>query len=1436
MGSESIFSKIFGTGNAKVDLRKIQEQNEGLLKGPQSDEYRMYINKGQDDEMRLCCYKKSKLKTAVTYVGFILTGGILRLVFHWIPIWYLFATSDKCKIDEAETILITEIYNKKHEIHHVKPLRVLTPESVAKMKDADNLLNHHHISVSESPSALSVHFANGEFRDLDELLMFSCKKVIYIWDNEKLEFVKLVGLDKGVSCDTFHKYKALSSSEQFMRYANLFKIQPPDEQDLNFRRLVYGPNNIVVKELSVCTLLCLEVLNPFYIFQILSFILWFADDYYYYAATIMTMAMGGIAMSVMQTRKNQRNLRSTCHSSDVCTVLRRLPKNTLNTIDEIGYKCETISTEFLVPGDILEIPSHGCIMHCDALLLTGNCILNESMLTGESVPVTKTALPNVPNVLYDPKEHARHTLFCGTHVIQTRYFGNEKVLAVVVRTGFSTAKGNLVRSILYPPPVDFRFEKDSYRFVTLLGFIAFVGFTYTIITKVMRGVAARDVVLEALDLITIVVPPALPAAMTVGRFYAQIRLKRNEIFCISPRTINVSGSINCVCFDKTGTLTEDGLDLLCVVPIEETQFKMPVKNVESLPYNVFVYGLVSCHSLTIIDKQIVGDPLDLKMFESTKWVMEEHDVADNNKFNMIFPTVLKPPKNRPSTQQHVDEGLQIGIIREFPFSSSTQRMGVITRRLNGTHFEYYCKGSPEMVLNFVKKESVPGDFLDVLESYTQEGVPRDSAGAQGIEVVVQKVQREAIEKDLDLLGLIVLENRLKQDTTPCIQALNDANIRVIMVTGDNILTAISVAKDCDIVTPGQSIITINVDNAHPPNLYYTLNNMKNKQLPTDLSILTNSASVVSLDTVESQVQTVTENSMEKGIVSRPNSLFNNYRFAMVGKVWTAVKEYYPELLPRLCTRGTIFARMAPDQKQQLVQELQSLGYCVAMCGDGANDCGALKAAHTGISLSEAESSVASPFTSKNPNITCVLNVIREGRAALVTSFGIFKYMASYSLCQFISVLLLYSIESNLTDVEFLYIDLAMISIFAFFFGRTEAYPGKLVKETPLSSLMSLSPILSLMLQIILVGIFQVAAFVHLKSEPWYVPFNSTEEEEVACIENYTLYTVSSFQYIILAIVFSKGYPYRKSIFSNYGFIISAIVMTSISVYLALYPTQFLIDQFELVLPEDFDFRLYMLAYAGANFVLSLIAEHLVIDHLIFRKLRFKFHNIDKSKRKYLAVERDLNRDTAWPKLTSEFKSAASPLNPTPNCTAEIVIEKENKFDKNHVLNKLYESSESPSKDSVYSQNTNLGTLSSPQRQFQNTYEPPSPVNNGQLQANGVHSNGTGYFSQEDLLFSSLQSENLTSPTETFKSLSNNTNYDLASSHLNIPDLPYDGANGTPVRTYNGTFSPARLSNASNVAEHEDNLSNFNSFGRSPPHNIESPKSLEMNTLDKNRSL
>ena len=83
---------------------------------------------------------------------------------------------------------------------------------------------------------------------------------------------------------------------------------------------------------------------------------------------------------------------------------------------------------------------------------------------------------------------------------------------------------------------------------------------------------------------------------------------------------------------------------------------------------------------------------------------------------------------------------------------------------------------------------------------------------------------------------------------------------------------------------------------------------------------------------------------------------------------------------------------------------QSLNKIVAMCGDGANDCGALKQSDAGLSLSQAEASIASPFTSKVPNISSMITLITECRGGLATNFSLFNIMALYSLIQYTTTL------------------------------------------------------------------------------------------------------------------------------------------------------------------------------------------------------------------------------------------------------------------------------------------------------------------------------------------------------------------------------------------------------------------------------------------------
>lgn len=131
---------------------------------------------------------------------------------------------------------------------------------------------------------------------------------------------------------------------------------------------------------------------------------------------------------------------------------------------------------------------------------------------------------------------------------------------------------------------------------------------------------------------TIVVPPALPATMSIGTSFAIARLRELGIFCISPSRVNIGGKINIVCFDKTGTLTEEGLDVLGVRSVVRSTNAFA--DIENDADNVPIFGaadaktpllhaLATCHALKIVDGEVIGDPLDMRMFEFTGWTLEE---------------------------------------------------------------------------------------------------------------------------------------------------------------------------------------------------------------------------------------------------------------------------------------------------------------------------------------------------------------------------------------------------------------------------------------------------------------------------------------------------------------------------------------------------------------------------------------------------------------------------------------------------------------------------------------------------------------------------------------------------------------------------------------------------------------------------------------------
>lgn len=316
----------------------------------------------------------------------------------------------------------------------------------------------------------------------------------------------------------------------------------------------------------------------------------------------------------------------------------------------------------------------------------------------------------------------------------------------------------------------------------------------------------------------------------------------------------------------------------------------------------------------------------------------------------------------------------------------------------------------------------------------------------------------------------------------------------------------------------------------------------------------------------------------------------DYVLAVSGDVFRWMIDYGArETMHRMLYKGVIFARMSPDEKHELVDRLQSLDYTVGFCGDGANDCGALKAADVGISLSEAEASVAAPFTSRQPDISCVIEVIKEGRAALVTSFSCFKYMALYSLIQFTTVTLLYAIASSLGDFQFLYIDLFIILPVAVAMGRTLPYP-RIVPKRPTANLISKKVLVSLFGQIIITSGLQFIVFWRVRAQSWYeAPIIDIDELETQNYENTALFLVSSFQYVFVAATFSVGPPYRKPMFSNPLLVACLAILGAFSTYVLFVTSGPVFRLLELMpLPREFHLELMLLVIS--NVVISVLFE------------------------------------------------------------------------------------------------------------------------------------------------------------------------------------------------------------------------------------------------------
>lgn len=728
---------------------------------PPSGSSQTVVLPDEDLKIRFTGYETNKFKNFVWLIGCILTAGGLGLVGRWVPnIWIRWCgrETDFERSGKDAWMVVETPYGDLHivpqrTIDYPYPLSTVFPQTASEVSKTMS----RTATIASTQSSAAANTASQP--DTDRIRNGTAKDLTVVdLERGKTSWEETMGFLKVME----YRYTRFAFQPGAGKWAMIRDWRDPrwtsvkavvrglPETVREQRRILFGENTVDIEGKSVFGLLMDEVLHPFYVFQIASIILWSIDDYYYYAFAIALISSASIISTLVETKRTIERMREMSRFHCPVEAL-------------IDGEWKTVDSASLVPGDVFDASDADLsVFPCDAFLLSGDAIVNESMLTGESVPVSKIPVTDDAIRSHAREEKkgstevesnmAKHYLFAGTKIIRVRpggpIVGGQKgeanrALAVATRTGFNTTKGALVRSMLFPKPMGFKFYRDSMNFIGVLGLIAGCGFAISAVQFVRIGIAWHTILVRALDLITIVVPPALPATLSIGTTFAIDRLRKSGIFCISPNRVNIGGKVNVICFDKTGTLTEDGLDVLGTRSVDRhtERFSELHSEMADVPSRgglngktPLLYALATCHALKLVDGQIIGDPLDIKMFEYTGWTLDEGratskppaavsssskpDSKYTERPQTLVQTVVRPPgtdswrlEDALKTNGRHAHFLELGVIRTFDFISSLRRMSVVVKKLKSSSMEIYVKGAPEVMHDICVPESCKSNVL-----------------------------------------------------------------------------------------------------------------------------------------------------------------------------------------------------------------------------------------------------------------------------------------------------------------------------------------------------------------------------------------------------------------------------------------------------------------------------------------------------------------------------------------------------------------------------------------------------------------------------------------------------------------------------------------------------------------------------------------------------
>ena len=354
----------------------------------------------------------------------------------------------------------------------------------------------------------------------------------------------------------------------------------------------YGPNIFEVKQPEFLELYKKQLLNPFTVFQLFCVLLWAIDDYLIYSFFSLFMCLLFEGTVVFQRLKSLQALRGMGNPprpvyvyrnqtwtaiestellpGDIISLTRQMPKK-----KKAGDNSAADKLQKMVP-----LVEGGDVVPADLLLLRGSTVVNEASLTGESVPQMKEGLADFgtdEDVLDMKNRHKMNVAYAGTKMLQCMSgddvagadsstiteAGNKGIpsppdngaVCFVLRTGFSSAQGKLVRMIEGSQEKVKGHEKETGLLLLVLCFFAISSSSYVLYHGMHdEGRSQYELLLHCIMIVTSVIRPELPMQMAMQVNNSLMTLMKMHIFCTEPYRVPMAGKLDACLFDKTGKI------------------------------------------------------------------------------------------------------------------------------------------------------------------------------------------------------------------------------------------------------------------------------------------------------------------------------------------------------------------------------------------------------------------------------------------------------------------------------------------------------------------------------------------------------------------------------------------------------------------------------------------------------------------------------------------------------------------------------------------------------------------------------------------------------------------------------------------------------------------------------------------------------------------